>query len=65
MFATILDGETVTHRLATDRYAWIQVARGAIELNGLNLQAGDGVAVSESSSLELFGSGEALIFDLN
>jgi quercetin 2,3-dioxygenase len=65
LFATILDGETVKHRLATDRFAWIQVARGAIELNGMKLQAGDGAAVSESSSLEISGSGEALIFDLN
>ena len=65
LFATILDDEKVTHRLASGRYAWIQVARGALELNGMTLQAGDGAALSESSNFELSGTGEALVFDLN
>ena len=44
--------------------AWIQVARGSMEVNGKALEAGDGVAVSEDAAVELKGSGEALLFDL-
>jgi len=65
LFATILDGDIVIHNLATNRYAWIQVARGSIELNGMTLEAGDGAAVSESGALQISGRGEALLFDLN
>jgi len=65
LFATVLDGQTVEYRLKRDRYAWLQIARGTIELNGEGLEAGDGAAVSEEQRLELSGSGEALLFDLN
>jgi quercetin 2,3-dioxygenase len=65
LFAAILDGQRVTHTLRAGRYAWLQVARGSIELNGTKLDAGDGAAISEVSNLEISGSGEALVFDLN
>src|SRR5262245_44816744 len=65
LFATILKGETLTHNLAKGRSAWIQVTRGSIELNGTRLEAGDGAAVSENQSLQISGSGEVLLFDLN
>lgn len=64
LFTTILDGGSVKHKLAPGRFAWIQVARGKIQLNGLELEAGDGAAVSEETSVELAGGGEALLFDL-
>ncbi len=68
LYATILEpGETVVHRLASGRHAWIQVARGKITLNGLELVAGDGAAVSDEASVALAGveSAEALLFDLS
>ena len=65
LFATILDGDTVIHNLEANRYAWIQVVRGSIELNGMKLDAGDGAAASQSGALQISGSGEALLFDLN
>jgi redox-sensitive bicupin YhaK (pirin superfamily) len=65
LFATILDGESVQHELRQGRYAWLQVARGAMEVNGKKLEAGDGCAVTEERALELTGKGEALLFDLN
>jgi len=65
LFATVLDGETVTHDLLPGRYAWLQVARGSMELNGIPMQAGDGAAVSEVETLNIAGNGEALLFDLN
>lgn len=60
-------GETVTHELQPKRHAWIHVAEGTVELNGQRLAAGDGVAVSEESKLELAGKGNAqvLLFDLS
>lgn len=59
-------GEQVAHRLKPDRHAWVQVARGAIVLNGIDLQAGDGAAVSVEEILELSVNemSEILLFDL-
>ena len=65
LFATLLDGETIQYDLAKDRYAWVQIARGTMKLNGTILEAGDGAAASEESVLKLSGTGEALLFDLN
>jgi redox-sensitive bicupin YhaK (pirin superfamily) len=65
LFATVLEEETVNYELASGRHAWLQIARGSMQLNGTMLQSGDGVAVSNERSLELSGRGEALLFDLN
>ncbi len=69
VYATLLGkGERVEHALAPGRHAWIQVARGELDLNGVVLRAGDGAAVSEERALALAGRGEglaeALLFDL-
>jgi redox-sensitive bicupin YhaK (pirin superfamily) len=65
LFATVLDGQLLQYELRQDRFAWLQIARGSIELNGMKLEAGDGAAVSESGDLRISGVGEALLFDLN
>jgi redox-sensitive bicupin YhaK (pirin superfamily) len=59
-------GQEVTHELGKGRYAWLQVAKGAVELNGKKLNQGDGVAVSDESKLVIKGTEEAevLLFDL-
>jgi len=67
LYSTILgQGEKAGHTLTPGRHAWLQVARGAGTLNGVPVKAGDGVAVSEESTLELVASEpmEALLFDL-
>ncbi len=68
LYATELAaGDSVQHELESGRYAWIQVARGQISLNGKTLQAGDGAAVTNEQKLELAGVGdksEVLLFDL-
>jgi quercetin 2,3-dioxygenase len=64
LFATVLEGETVKHELDPRRYAWIQIATGEMKVNGTPLEEGDGAAISEESSIELTGNGEALLFDL-
>ena len=66
--ATLLAaGQKVEHTLAAGRHAWLQVARGEVELNGCTLQAGDGAAASEERALRITAAreSEALLFDLN
>jgi hypothetical protein len=68
IFATVLrGGATVDHQLAAGRHAWVQVARGSVELNGQALAEGDGAAVSDETKLTLKGAvedSEVLLFDL-
>ena len=67
LFVTRLGkGESVAVALAAGRYAWAQVVRGAVTLNGRSLSAGDGAAVSEESGFTLEGTvpAEVLVFDL-
>jgi redox-sensitive bicupin YhaK (pirin superfamily) len=68
LYATALDaGQAVTHELAAQRYAWVQVARGRVLVNGQTLQQGDGAAIKTEPSLKIVGESEAevLLFDLN
>jgi len=69
VYASILGaGERTVHPLAPERHAWVQVARGAAEVNGVAIAAGDGAAISGERSLALAGLGEEgaelLVFDL-
>ena len=53
-------------QLEPGRHAWVHVARGAVRLNGTDLEEGDGAAVSLESRLQFAGRqpAEVLIFDL-
>src|SRR5918912_4291504 len=64
--ALLAEGEEVRHELNAGRYAWVQVARGAVELNGQPLAQGDGAAVSDESALTIRArkESEVLLFDL-
>jgi len=66
LYTARLNNEEVTHALAPGRHAWIQVARGAVRINGTMLQAGDGAGIENEPSLQLAadGSAEVLLFDL-
>jgi redox-sensitive bicupin YhaK (pirin superfamily) len=59
-------GQSVAHALAPGRHAWVQVVRGALSLDGTSLAAGDGVAISDESRVELAARepSEVLLFDL-
>ena len=64
---TLLDtAEQVSYEIKPDRHAWVQVARGAIELNGQTLKQGDGASVSNERELTIKGTepSEVLLFDL-
>jgi len=67
IYATLLDsGREVTHALKPGRHAWVQVAKGSLELNGKTLNAGDGAAIENEQELKLVAKNpaEALVFDL-
>jgi redox-sensitive bicupin YhaK (pirin superfamily) len=53
--ALLGEGEQVEHRLAPGRHAWLQVARGSVEVNGKTLAQGDGAAVSNEDKLQIRG----------
>lgn len=67
LYASVLEaGEKVVQSLARGRFAWLQVARGAVTLNGHAFVHGDGAAVSDETSLALAATApsEILLFDL-
>lgn len=63
---TLAEGDSVAHVIAPGRGGWVQVARGAIRLNGEALGEGDGAAMSSSGALSIEGvsDAEVLVFDL-
>jgi redox-sensitive bicupin YhaK (pirin superfamily) len=65
LYASILDGTTLTHEFRAGRHGWLQVARGEADVNGTKLHAGDGVAISDQREIVIGGKGEILLFDLN
>ena len=67
LYASIIaPGNEVQHVMDERRSAWIQVARGAISVNGEKADQGDGVvAVGESSlTIQAHEPAELLLFDL-
>ncbi len=66
LLASLAAGERVSHDLAQGRHAWLQVLRGAAELNGQPLAAGDGALASDESSLTVLGTDacDVMLFDL-
>ena len=67
MYSGLFDaGERAELSLAPGRHAWVQVARGKVRVNGAELSAGDGAALSDETQLRIEGveDGEVLVFDL-
>ena len=62
----LLPGHSVTHDLQPGHGAWLQVAEGALTVNGVPLATGDGAATEVPGVLTLTASQvtEALLFDL-
>jgi len=66
LYATLLDdGQEVAHTFDKGRYGWLHVARGVANVNGIELGAGDGAAISDEAKITINGDGEVLLFDLN
>ena len=67
VYAAVLEaGQAVVHPLKESRHAWLQVARGTITLNEVELKQGDGAGVSRESELRIAAQdrAEVLLFDL-
>ncbi len=68
LYVALLDHkQKVEHTPAPGRHAWLQVAKGSVELNGKRFEQGDGAAVSEEQKLAIAGAedgSEILLFDL-
>jgi hypothetical protein len=67
LYAAVLQkGDRLSHTLQPQRHAWVQVARGAITLNGLPLDTSDGAAISNETEVVIEATKEAeiLLFDL-
>ena len=64
--ALLENGQTVLHRLGSERGAWLQMVRGNLALNGLMLSTGDGAAIEGERELmiEAKQNCEILFFDL-
>jgi redox-sensitive bicupin YhaK (pirin superfamily) len=67
VYSGILEaGDEAVHELRAGRNAWVQVVRGSLKLNGVELKAGDGAAVSGEERLSILPDepSELLLFDL-
>jgi len=68
LYASILDsGMSTSLSIEKGRHAWIQIARGAIELDGKILEQGDGASLDGEKNLLFTGKengSEFLVFDL-
>ena len=64
--ATLQSGTQLDYHLENNRHAWLQVLRGNITVNGEELTASDGVALSEIETLQLTATSgsEVMLFDL-
>jgi quercetin 2,3-dioxygenase len=64
--ARLDSGKEARLALASTRHAWVQVARGTVQLNGQTLRAGDGAALSDEPEIRAKAteSAEILAFDL-
>ena len=65
--ALLNKGDLVNYNTDKSRSLWLQVAKGAVKVNGLALNTGDGAAITEETELELVATAdntEILLFDL-
>ncbi len=68
LYSTVLSaGQDVSHAVKPGRLAWLQIARGAVTLNGERLAEGDGASVDTAATLSIAGTtgeAEVLLFDM-
>ncbi len=65
--ARLNQGQSVTYEPKLDRKLWLQVASGSLDLNGNELQAGDGAAIENEQHFAikaLSNDVEFLLFDM-
>lgn len=66
LYIARLDKGTQAKRTLARGHGWLQVAKGVVQVNGENLAAGDGLAISKETEVrvEAKDPSEVLLFDL-
>jgi redox-sensitive bicupin YhaK (pirin superfamily) len=67
VYAGLFNGtETAELEIGSNRYAYVHVARGNLDINGTRLDEGDGVRIREEQVLRFTGgnNAEVLVFNL-
>jgi quercetin 2,3-dioxygenase len=68
LYASVLaKGSEAKHAFAKGRLGWVQVARGSVEVNGVTLEEGDGLAIADEDVIVIStrdGETELLVFDM-
>ncbi len=67
MYVSLLDGvDSVAFDLQPGRCAWIQIARGEVDVNSQPLHEGDGLAIDEPGQLRFHNAkaAEMVLFDM-
>ena len=65
--ASILNGDApLEHALAAGRLGYVHVVRGSVQVNGVSLNGGDALKISDESKIVLSNAeaAELLLFDL-
>ena len=65
--AVLNEGDSINHEINPNRSVWLQIAKGSVEIQGHNLLAGDGAAITQEKNLNLTATSdetEILLFDL-
>lgn len=59
-------GQSAAQPIAAGRHAWVQVARGSVRVNGVDLKQGDGAGLSKEPEVRVEAAepSEVLVFDL-
>jgi redox-sensitive bicupin YhaK (pirin superfamily) len=67
LYSSILSaGDSVSHTTASNRGIWVQLASGAITVNGVEMKSGDGAAIVDEVAIQITAAetAEFLLFDL-
>jgi redox-sensitive bicupin YhaK (pirin superfamily) len=67
LFIARLDKNDETrHEIKPGRHAWMQVARGTVRVNDVELKQGDGAAITKENEIRVVAQepSEVLLFDL-
>ena len=67
LFSALIEpGRQLEYTVRPDRHLWIQMIKGRLSVNGTDLTAGDGAALSDEQNVTLLAAenSEFLIFDL-
>jgi redox-sensitive bicupin YhaK (pirin superfamily) len=67
LYATLMDGGRIEHKLADGRRVYVHVVRGSVTVNGESLETGDALKAADVASvvLENAKNAEVLLFDLD